>query len=405
MSTQAKSANPASKRVTGSPAPNPCGTDIALTVAGVNGRFHKFSYWDLWFAVAAEQCFGGKLEALAEHFRTELKSNSIVGMKAREKLSHLRDLQHRLSRKNLQIVDLLRAVPQLAHQERRRARGRVMKHNERQYERSEPMCHLPREWKWQHALRGRWSRFPVSPAPTAEQITRMFARSRYYSEDESWDLVRRLEPFLVTAQQMVQAGRCAEAQALLRGWITGVLELIENADDSFGVIGQTFGDGFRTYLDVPLAKTGIVEAVFFEDLLDLLMFEDYAFTTEPTEGYFRRLSQRQADFCLEYTRRQVSELKSLDLDYQSEEALTLVGQIAAEQRRFDQFEALAGTMGATHWQRIIRLVDAAMKKQKRALAEKVFQAALGSKQGSHLEFLQRKYEELKRGRWKSETGR
>jgi hypothetical protein len=62
-------------------------------------------------------------------------------------------------------------------------------------------------------------------------------------------------------------------------------------------------------------------------------------------------------------------------------------------------------LGATRWRRIILLVDAAMKKRKRSLAEKVFQAALGSNQGAHREFLQRKYEALKHGRWKLETGR
>jgi hypothetical protein len=279
----------------------------------------------------------------------------------------------------------------------------VLKHNERQYERSEPMRHLPRERRWQHVLRGRWASFPVSPDPTADQITRMFARSRCYSEDESFGIVRRLEPFQQTAETMSQKGRWAEAQAVLRGFVTAVLELIEHADDSFGAIGQAFGDAFRSYLQLPIAKTGIAEEVFFEDLLDLLIFEDYAFTADPRVGYFRQLSPGQTEFCMEYVRRQVAELKACDLDYQSEQALTLLGQIAAEQRLFDEFEALARIMGATHWRRITLLVDAAMKRRKRPLAEKVFQAALASGQGWHLEFLQGRYEDLKRGRWKSES--
>ena len=46
-----------------------------------------------------------------------------------------------------------------------------------------------------------------------------------------------------------------------------------------------------------------------------------------------------------------------DLDYQSEEALTFLGQVIGEQERFDEFEAVAKQMGSRAWKRIIRLAD------------------------------------------------
>ena len=82
---------------------------------------------------------------------------------------------------------------------------------------------------------------------------------------------------------------------------------------------------------------------------------------------------------------------------QSEEALTLLGRVVAEQERFDMFEGLAREMGSREWQRVIRLADRAVKKRKRPLACKVFEAALT--EGPHLDFLTRKYEQLKRGQW------
>lgn len=90
-------------------------------------------------------------------------------------------------------------------------------------------------------------------------------------------------------------------------------------------------------------------------------------------------------------------MRADDLEYQSEEALTLLGQVLAEQERFDLFEGLAREMGSREWQRIIRLVDRAMKEQKKPLALKVFEAALTK--GSHLKFLTEKYEKLKQGHW------
>ena len=109
------------------------------------------------------------------------------------------------------------------------------------------------------------------------------------------------------------------------------------------------------------------------------------------------LDAQQADWCIEYLRRQVGELHDDDLDYQSEEALTLLGQVIGEKERFDEFEDVARQMGSRGWQRIIRLVDRAMKRQKKALAIKVFEAALT--EGDHLVFLKEKYEKLKRGHW------
>ena len=86
-----------------------------------------------------------------------------------------------------------------------------------------------------------------------------------------------------------------------------------------------------------------------------------------------------------------------DLEYQSEEALTLLGQVIGEQERFDEFEAVAKQMGSRAWKRIIRLVDRAMKRQKKALAIKLFEAALTK--GDHLDFLTKKFEKLKQGHW------
>src|SRR4029077_10269284 len=94
------------------------------------------------------------------------------------------------------------------------------------------------------------------------------------------------------------------------------------------------------------------------------------------EGYFRGLSERQADLCVEHLRHEVTALLEDDLDYQSEEALTFLGQVVAEQERFDEFEDLARQMGSRAWRRIIRLADRAMKRGKKQLAIMVFEASL-----------------------------
>jgi hypothetical protein len=128
-----------------------------------------------------------------------------------------------------------------------------------------------------------------------------------------------------------------------------------------------------------------------------LIWEDYGLTDDGIEGYFRGLNERQADLCVEHLRHEITALLEDDLDYQSEEALTFLGRVVSEQERFDEFEAVAREMGSRAWKRIIRLVDRAMKRGKKALAIKVMEAALTK--GDHLDFLTKKYEKLKQGHW------
>ena len=83
---------------------------------------------------------------------------------------------------------------------------------------------------------------------------------------------------------------------------------------------MSFGEGFAVYLKISPEQTGIDEGVFFPDLLDFLIWEDYGLTDDGIEGYFRRLSEGQADLCVEHLRHEVPALLDDDLEYQSEEA-------------------------------------------------------------------------------------
>ena len=259
------------------------------------------------------------------------------------------------------------------------------------------MRNTPRKRRFDHALRGYWDRFPVSPEPYAEKVGSHFRSKDFYSENMSFRIARTLDGYVEQAKQLLEAGEAAQAQAVLRGWMTVIIELMEKADDSFGSIGMSFDEGFTAYLTIPLEQTGIDEAVFFPDLLDFLIWEDYGLSDRGIEGYFRRLTKGQADLCVEHLRQETTALLDDDLEYPSEEALTLLGQVIAEQERFDEFEELARQMGSRAWRRIVRLADIAMKRQKKPLALKVFEAAMTK--GDHLDFLTKKYEQLKKDKW------
>lgn len=377
--------------------PTPLGTDPALTVRTSEGKSIVLTYWDLWFALVAVKDYAGNFGRLAKSLKEGRSSFFLNSRAAERKRCHLRYLDKHLAGAGLTAENVVAAAGDLARTEIRRARTRVLEHTEREREWSEPMRNTPRKRRFEQALRGYWDRFPVSPEPFAKEIGSHFQSRNFHSERSSFRLSRTLDRYVAQAEKLQKSGKYAEAQALLRGWMTIVIELMGHADDSFGSIGMSFDDGFAAYLKIPLDKTGIAEDVFFPDLLDFLIWEDYGLTNKRIEGYFKGLTPAQADLCIGHLRRQIDELRADDQEYQSEEALTLLGQVVAEQERFDLFEGLAREMGSREWLRIIRLADRAVKRRKRPLACKVFEAALTK--GSHLDFLSKKYEQLKSGKW------
>src|SRR5207245_8578185 len=86
------------------------------------------------------------------------------------------------------------------------------------------------------------------------------------------------DTFLAEVASVIQQDQYAQAQAMLRAFLTVVIELMEVADDSFGCLGDSFRNGFAKYLALPRVETGMDATVFFHDLLTLLIWEDYGLT-------------------------------------------------------------------------------------------------------------------------------
>lgn len=125
--------------------PVPVATDIALHTVTKDGRDVPLSYWDVWYVLLAENEFDGELDNLGCELR-EMRKLSCNSEEAEQKLSHLRDLQRRLAEAGFTLADVLCAIPPaLVKAEARRAHGRILKHNQRSYELSEPMRVLPEE--------------------------------------------------------------------------------------------------------------------------------------------------------------------------------------------------------------------------------------------------------------------
>lgn len=379
----------------------PYGTDLALKVKRKGRGQLAVGYWDLWMILLADREFDADLDRLAAEMRAQRVRSCPTGLGREEwngRLSHLRDLQRRLRAGGLDLAAVLEAAGPLVRQEARRARRKVMEKPARQAEWSQPMRATPQKKGFECALYGHWNDFPISPRPYAEEIAANFNGHKFYTERESFSVSRRLDRYITEGKNLAAQGDHAEALAMLRAVLTETIQVMGFADDSCGVIGDSFQAAFREYLAIEPVSTGIDETVFLHDLLMLLIWEDYGLTYRQTDGYFGKLSREQGQICIDFLRQQIEHLKAEDLDYQAQEALTLLGQVASEQGRFELFISLAREMKSDHWRRILLLADAAMQGRKRDLAMLVFEAAL--QPGPHYDYLRSSYEQLQHGVWK-----
>jgi hypothetical protein len=251
------------------------------------------------------------------------------------------------------------------------------------------MRHTPRAEREVRALRGYWPRFPVSPDPYAEQMARLFKPSGFYSEDQSFGLERKLSAFIERKEARASdVERCA----LYRAFLTVMLEQMDKVDDSYGVIGDLYGGVFDQYIQLDRSTLGMPLADFFQDWIELLIWEDYGFTYQKKPDFFAGLAPAEVPLVEAILRAQWDELGKLDLDYQSENALTMLGMLCTQQRMFDRFLDLARVMGTRAWQRITTMSEMAEKCKRYDLAVGVYEACMGP--GRHQEFLRKKYAEL-----------
>lgn len=216
--------------------------------------------------IAVKDC-GGDLNLLTPLMSQGKTSPSSGRESAERKISHLRDMQSRLLAAGVSTAEIVAAAGDLVRRETRRASSRVLGDTDREREWSEAMRNTPRQRRREHALRGFWPRFPISPQAHADQIASEFRTRNFFTAEQSFRLAHRIDRFVSEAEKLLPARKHAEAQALLRALLTVVIDLLGIADDSYGSIGDSFQRGFTLYLDIPLAPTKINDEVFFSDLL------------------------------------------------------------------------------------------------------------------------------------------
>lgn len=344
----------------------------------------------MWLIIVLVSDFASDWNRLIEHWRGELK----IGWQRRDELegwlNHARHVRQALVDAGLTLDNILADIPPaVLKSQKPKARRKVLKDSIADRDKSCWMIHTPRRELEARSLRGYWSRFPVSPAIFAEPLARLYKSSGFYSEDQSFGLERKLSAFI--AGHKVRASE-AEQLALYRAALTVLLEQMDMVDDSYGVIGQLYEAVFEHYTQLNRSTLDMSLNDFFQDLMELVIWEDYDFTHTALPSFFARLAKSEVSIVDGILQASWAMLCDLELTYQAERALTLLGMLCTQRRLFDRFVDLANVMGTRAWERITTMVEMAEKRRRPALAWAVYEACLGP--GQHENFLRKKYAEL-----------
>jgi len=354
-------------------------------------RIFSVTYWDLWLLILQFVYFAGDWETLLGHFRAEAKTSSWNRDKAEGIVNHALHLKGILEKAGITPGDLIGGeTADFLKKQRTVAKRKLLEFKFTEYEASSWMIKTPRRVRQSRALRGYWKKFPVSPLTFAPDISVIFKTGKYYLESQSFKLQSKLSRFLETAGAHLDV---SGQLALYRAFLTVVLENMNEVDDSYGVIGDLYGSVFETYYKLDRAQINLSLETYFQDLLELLIWEDYSFTFDELPNFFASLSKSESLLVERVLRKERQELCDAKLDYQSEEALTMLGLLYAKQFMFDRFVPIANEMGTREWRRITILAGAAEKRKHYDLALDVYEACL--KPGRHEDYLTKEYEQLK----------
>src|SRR5208337_3871368 len=120
-------------------------------------------------ALVAVMMHNGDLDRLANRIKEE-EGFFYDPRSIERKRCHIRDLKRRLDEASIIPADIVLAAVDIAKTEKRRALKKVSESIHREREFSEPMRDTPRKRRFDHALRGHWDKFLVSPEPYAEKV-------------------------------------------------------------------------------------------------------------------------------------------------------------------------------------------------------------------------------------------
>ena len=230
----------------------------------------------------------------------------------------------------------------------------------------------PRRRLRDRAMRGHWKDFPVSPSRFERELLSRFGGQHCLGWRETWCLADAIENDVEHAASTLTCE--AERLALYRAAMTVMVESMERVDDSLADMATAFSNVWQSYHAVSWEQAGMSAMVFFRDLIEFTIWEDYGMV----DGLGDVFQGRAPDdaFVIESVLADIiAELRDGGFDYQEEKALRLRVEFLVALGKYDRFVEAAAELGARAWMPIVAMAEASMNMGKHALALSVFAAA------------------------------
>lgn len=341
-----------------------------------------WTHWDVWMCLVAERDFGGDLGRLADAI--VIATPSYASTIRWERLtSHLDDLAVRLPERGLAVAELASWAshdPKLLA----KARRKILHQDLSGRDLTPAMRDTPRRRLRTRALFGAWPSFPVSPDGAYADFAAEIEQRDWYGETATLHLAGRLVRLAARLDERAR-GDPASRLALWRALVSAGYEAFARCDDSSGELGRLVGAAVETYTGIGWQVTPIDRGVYYRDLCELLVWEEYGVLFERERRAFRRVPRRDAERVAAILQELADEHGRARLFHQRDEAHELVAWLYLATRRIESFPAAAELIGSEAWRPIEEMARAALDTGRVEIARRVFTAA--DRPGFHRERL------------------
>lgn len=341
-----------------------------------------WSHWDLWMCLVAVLDYDGDLDRLDEMFVDGM--TGLHGSRAAEaKWSHLADLRRRLVAGGADPEDLVTsdhvADRTLVAKARRKLTATEIEYRAK----TEAMIETPRVRLERRARYGSWPLFPSPPDPWYDEFRVAVEVQDLVAKGRTLKKVATLEGRLERLDRSRLS--IADRLALYRAVHSALIELTERADDSYGEIGRFREDVWETYLGLEWRHTGIDASVYYQDLCELLVWEDHGLGFKRDTLPFERVASDEVDQMADILLTLEREHRAVHLRWQADEAACQVAWLFVATGRTDRFEEAAQRLGSDHWKPVVAMAETALDEEGKDAAVRVFAAA--NRPGMHRDYL------------------
>ncbi len=283
-------------------------------------KIFKVTYWDLWIAILLNDQFSNDLNKFIDNLNSNKTSYLSSNYEALS--NHIYLLHQSLLEEKLYTSDILVGVDgNFIKKQKVKAKKKILEMGFKPKEKSVWMINTPKKLRNDQAMRGHWHSFPTNPHEYANLLEGVYKSSGFYSEGQSFKLEDKLSKYLDKYE--VHAS-FSELFALYRAFLTVVVEKMDMVDDSYGIIGDLYGEVFKKYFLLDRSKLDMKLSNFFLDFIELIIWEDYGCTDNYQPEFFNSLTSTEVSLVESILLQQRNELNNLELKYQAKNALAML---------------------------------------------------------------------------------